>query len=273
MKLNISKKNRILHLTLSRPEKRNALTLEMCEGIVGAIDSAQNDDHIGCVLIAAEGPVFCAGMDLEEAATPPLTKLTAVHERLFSIGQQSLKPIVVAVNGAALGGGLGLVAQGHLVVAEASSLFALPEIKVGLWPFLVYRALEAAIGPRRTLSISLAGGTFNADRALSWGLIGQICPDDEVRDRAEAVARDLAKACPAAIEAGMQYLRDSRGKTWEEAGQVAASLRDKLMASADFEEGCAAFKERREALWPSMPKEFYAERHKHRHNHVPVVKA
>src|ERR1700753_2439541 len=104
MKLIASKKNRILHLTLNRPDKRNALTLEMCEGLVNGIESAQEDDSVGCVLIAAEGPVFCAGMDLEEAVSPPRSKLTEVHERLFSVGQQSLKPIVIAVNGAALGG-------------------------------------------------------------------------------------------------------------------------------------------------------------------------
>jgi enoyl-CoA hydratase/carnithine racemase len=113
------------------------------------------------------------------------------------------------------------------------------------------------------LALSLMGRTFPAADALAWGLIHQVCHDDEVCDRGWAIARDLAKACPGAIEAGMQYARDSREKTWEEAGKLAASLRDKLMASDDFKEGCAALKAHRDAQWPGMPPGSYPAQKKH----------
>ncbi len=253
MNLLVEKKHRVLQVTLNRPEKRNALTFEMCEGIVRAIESAQDDRSIGAILIEAAGQVFSAGMDLDEAVSPRGAELTHIHERLFTIGSESLKPIVVGVNGAALGGGLGLAMQGHVIVAERSSKFGLPEIRIGLWPFLVYRAVQSAVGPRRTLELSLTGHLFSAEEALSWGIVSQLCRDDETCDRASATARELAKACPSAIAAGMQYARDAREKTWQEAGRIAADLRDKLMASDDFKEGCAAFKENRAPHWPSMP--------------------
>ena len=253
MNLLVEKKHRVLHVILNRPEKRNALTSEMCQGIVNAVISVQEDQSIGSVLITGAGPVFSSGMDLDEALASSGSEMTLIHEKLFTIGAQSLKPLVVAVNGAALGGGLGLVAQGHVVVAEHSSVFGLPEIRIGLWPFLVYRALEAALGARRMLALSLMGRTFPAEDAQAWGLIHQVCHDDEVCDRGWAVARDLAKACPIAIEAGMQYARGSREQTWEEAGKLAASLRDRLMSSEDFKEGCAAHKAHRDPQWPSMP--------------------
>ena len=257
MSLLVNKKHRIQHVKLNRPHKRNALTLEMCEGIVEAIESAERDREIGCTLISACGQVFSAGMDIDERVSASSDQLNQVHDRLFTIGSTALKPIVIAVNGAALGGGLGLAVQGHVVVAESTSVFALPEIRLGLWPFLVYRAVEMALGPRRTLALSLTGRSFHAQDALSWGLIHQVCPDDEVYDRGHAIARDLGKASPIAIEAGMRYVREARGKSWEEAGRVGAILRDELMQSDDYKEGCEAFKSKREPHWPSMPEEFY----------------
>ena len=258
MNLEIKRQSRVLRIILDRPQKRNALTLDMCSGIADAVESVQDDPDIGSIFISAAGKVFCAGMDVDERGAASPSRLAEVHDRLFTMGSKSLKPIVLAVNGAAMGGGLGLVTQGHVVIAASSSAFALPEIRLGLWPFLVYRSIEEAIGPRRMLALSLTGHTFHAEEALAWGIVHHMCPDDEVLDRAGAIASDLAKASPAAITAGMRYVRDARGKSWDEAGQIAAELRDQLMDHADFEEGCRAFKERREPRWPSMPQEFYA---------------
>ncbi len=256
----IAKKNRVLHITLNRPAKRNALTLEMSNTIASAIEDAQHAADIGCISFTAAGAVFCAGMDLEEAGDVDEQELSKAHERLFSLGRESLKPIVMAVDGAALGGGLGLVAQGHYVFASEAAAFGLPEIRVGLWPFLVYRSLTAALGPRRVLALSLTGEYFHAAEALDWGLVQRISPALEVEDHAAAMARHLSKASPEAIRTGMQYVRDSIGKEWSGAGELAAQSRRSLMATADYQEGRQAFKERRPARWPSMPSEFYSGR-------------
>jgi enoyl-CoA hydratase/carnithine racemase len=252
MSLLVDHERRILHLTLNRPDKRNALNIEMCSKLVEAIAAAQKDENVGCILISAAGQVFCAGMDLDEAVGSPGTDLAEVHEKLFTVGANSLKPIVICVNGSALGGGLGLVAQGHAVIAAEGAVFGLTEMRVGLWPLLVYRAVEAALGARRTLELSLTARVFPAHDALQWGLAHYVFPQADAADHAVAVARDLAKASPLAISAGMQYVRGSRGKSWEEAGELATALRRKLMNSPDFKEGCAAFKEKREPRWPSL---------------------
>ncbi len=257
MNLLVSKHQRVLHLTLNRPEKRNALDSALCKAIVSAVGEAQNDSDTGCIMLTAAGSVFCAGMDLDETGTAAATDLATLHESLFSIGSQSVKPIVMAVNGAALGGGMGLVAQAHIVFAGEGASFGLPEIKVGLWPFLVYRSVTTAIGPRRALAVSLSGRPFNAQQACEWGLVHRVVPASEVEDRCRVAADRLAKASPLALSLGMQYVQQSAGKSWREAGELAASLRAKLMESADFEEGRSAFKQKREAHWPSMPRTFY----------------
>jgi enoyl-CoA hydratase/carnithine racemase len=242
--------HRVLHLVLNRPNKRNALTLQMCSEIIEAVRAAESRADIGCTLISAGGGVFCAGMDLTEAA--PMDRLLKIHEDLFTLGTQALKPIVVAVNGAALAGGLGLVAQGHVVLASPNAVFGLPEIRIGFWPFVVSRAVEDAIGKRRTLHLSLTGNSFSVQEALSWGLVHQISPVSEIHETSKSMAREIAKSSPIAIASGMQYVRDSQGESSQEAGKIAAALREKLMASEDFREGTAAFKEKREPRWPSL---------------------
>lgn len=251
--LRIHKEKRILRITLNRPDKRNALTMAMCQEIVDAVESAQDKPDIGSILIDAEGRSFCAGMDLDEAVADKSQRSIATHERLFSIGRTSRKPIVACVAGPALGGGVGLIAQAHVAVAAQGALLGLTEIRSGLWPFLVYRSMEAAVGPRRTLELSLTGRLFSTQEALVWGLIHQIAPAFEVDDRAEAIARELSRASPDAIRLGFSYVSQSREKTWDDAGKIAAALRGNCAAGADFEEGVAAFHEHREPRWPSMP--------------------
>lgn len=262
MDLLVEEKHRVLQVTLNRPEKRNALNVALCSGLVKAIRSAQDQPQIGSILICALGQVFCAGMDLDEAITMKDDDLAATHEQLFTIGSSSVKPIVICVNGPALGGGLGLVAQGHAVIAAQGAAFGLPEIRIGLWPFLVYRSVEAAIGARRTLELSLTGRVFHSGDALQWGLVGQVCHGSEVTDRGQALARELAKASPTAISAGLQYFHESRGRSWTESGEIARSLRGEVMRSDDFKEGYEAFKQRREPHWPSMPSKLHSKGHK-----------
>jgi len=257
--LRINRQERILRITLNRPDKRNALTTAICHELVDTVEGVQDDADIGSILIDAEGRAFCAGMDLDEAIADKAQDSIAIHERLFSLGRTSRKPIVACIAGPALGGGLGLVAQAHVAVAAQGALFGLTEIRTGLWPFLVYRCVEAAIGSRRALELSLTGRLFSTQEGLTWGLLHQVAPAFEVEDRAEAVAREVSRASPEAVRLGIACVHGSRGKSWEEAGKLAATLREACAGGPDFTEGVAAFHEQREPHWPSMPAGTYVE--------------
>ncbi len=161
---------RLLRLTLNRPQKRNALNLELCRALVEALEGADRDPKIGAILLSANGPSFCAGMDLHEIDHVDDGALSLVHEQLFTIGARLSKPLVAAVHGAALAGGTGLVANCHIVVASEDATFGLTEIRLGLWPFLVFRAVAAAIGERRATELSLTGRIFGAGEAQEIGL-------------------------------------------------------------------------------------------------------
>jgi enoyl-CoA hydratase/carnithine racemase len=153
-----------------------------------------------------------------------------------------------------------LVAQGHVVFASPNAVFGLPEVRIGFWPFIVYRSIEAALGKRNTLQLSLTGDNFDASQGLAWGLVHQICPDDELALAAHNSAHEIAQRSPLAVATGLQYVREAEGKSAAEAGRIAAALRAKLMASGDFKEGTRARLEKRPPLWPSMPPDFYANR-------------
>jgi enoyl-CoA hydratase/carnithine racemase len=250
--LEVSREERVLRLTLNRPEKRNALNVDLCRAISDAVDEAQTDASVGSILLAGEGNVFCAGMDLAEALSADCDALTAVHERLFTIGARTRKPIVAAVAGPALAGGVGLIANAHVVVAAHGSSFGLTEIRVGMWPFAIYPAIEAALGERRALELSLTGRIFHVPEAVQWGLVTEAAMAVEVEDRAMTIAMHLAGSSPQAMEAGLRYVAETRGASPQERLACAARYRAQAFASADFREGVAAFLEKRRPVWSSV---------------------
>jgi enoyl-CoA hydratase/carnithine racemase len=248
------REGRLLHLTLNRPEKRNALNLGLCRALMEAIDHAARDRSIGVILLTAAGKSFCAGMDLAEIADGANSnQVNALHEQIFAFYARLEKPIVAGVQGAALAGGTGLVANCHIAVASPDATFGLTEIRLGLWPFLVFRSVAAALGERRAVELSLTGRTFPAAQALEWGLIHEIAADAPAR--ALEIARALAESSPTAIQNGLSYVNQVRGLSWEKAGEVARLIRDDVFGSDDFAEGIRAFQEKRPPRWPSL-KEF-----------------
>ena len=245
MSLGTSREGRILRLTLDRPDKRNALNGEMCQGLVHAVETAQGDSSVGAILIESKGDVFCAGMDLDEAISDHATELTAIHGRLFTIGYRSSKPIVAAIQGPALGGGVGLVCNAHVAVAAHGSSFGLTEIRIGMWPFVIYRSVAMALGERRALELSLMGRIFNVPEALQWGLIHEAAPTIELDDRATAIATHLAEQSPHALRLGLEFVRQTYGMDPMTAVPFALETRREAFGSADFLEGVAAFREKR----------------------------
>ncbi len=185
--LQIDRQGRVLHLALNRPEKRNALNMELCSALGAALDAAESDSSVGAILLSGNGKSFCAGMDLREAQ-PSAGEINAAHERIFSAGMHLTKPLIAAVHGAALAGGTGLVANCHVAIAAEDATFGLTEIRIGLWPFVIFRAMEASLGQRRATELALSGRTFGALEAREYGLVHQVMSAGGLMARAGEVA-------------------------------------------------------------------------------------
>jgi enoyl-CoA hydratase/carnithine racemase len=236
---------RLARIALNRPEKRNALSTELCRELVQELEAADADTATGAVLLTGLGRHFCAGMDLDEVLETETGAIDQVHEQLFTFAARLTTPVIAAVQGAALAGGTGLVANCHVVVAEEGATFGLTEIRLGLWPFVIFRAVTAAVGERRAVELALTGRTFDAHQAAGLGLVHQVVPAAELETRAEQVAEAIAASSYSAVKAGLRFVREARGVPWDEAGRIAGRMRSEVFQTDDFREGVRAFREKR----------------------------
>jgi len=231
---------RVVYIALNRPEKRNALSVQMCIELVDAFDEADRNNSVGAIVLSGNGPSFCAGMDLKESLDTDQVQLAGIHERLYSVIHRIRTPIVAAVHGAALAGGTGLVANAHIVVAHPESRFGLTEVKIGLWPVLIFRAIE----------LSLTGREFTAEQAREYGLVTEVSPDPLTR--ATEIATGIAAFSRVAVGIGLDYAHKIRGRDWDHAGRIGRPTRDRLLSNEDYREGVRAFMEKRKPSWPSL---------------------
>jgi len=250
--LQISREDRVLRLALNRPDRHNALNLELCREVVSALEAADGDAGVGAVLLTGNGKSFCAGMDLHEALEAETAGQAEIHARLFTAGAWLRKPVVAAVQGAALAGGTGLVANAHVAIASEEATFGLTEIRLGLWPFMIFRALARAVGERRAVELSLTGRTFGAPEAAQYGLVHQVVNAFDYQRLAGEIAAGIASRSPAAIAHGLEFVHHSRNCADAEAAGMAQRLRKELFEDPDFQEGLRAFAEKRPPKWPSL---------------------
>jgi enoyl-CoA hydratase/carnithine racemase len=203
--LRIEQDGRVRRLTLAAPAKRNILDAALAAQLLNEFLDAQEHADTGAILVDAEGPVFCGGLDFSE----PLP------EEIFSFGRpalhkQGMKPIVMAVQGVAVSAGVALIANAHVAVAAQGSSFGLTDIREGRCHPGILGAVAAAIGDRRARELSLTGRVFTAPEALAWGLVHALTPPFELDDRASAIAKALANADPGAVAAILAFERSRK---------------------------------------------------------------
>lgn len=178
-------------LTLAAPARRNILDAALAMQLLNELRDAQAHEDTGAILVDAEGPVFCGGLDFTQT----------LPEEIFAFGRIALKPIVAAVGGVSISAGVALIANAHVAVAAQGSSFGLTDIREGRCHPGILGAVAAAIGDRRARELALTGRVFTAPDALAWGLVHAVAPPFELDDRASAIATALANADPAAVQA------------------------------------------------------------------------
>ncbi len=232
---------RVLRVCLNRPAQRNSLTMQLCKELVQEFDRAQKDHSVGSVLLTGMGDCFCAGMEINEAARGDVASVSRVQETLFTVGARLTKPLIGAVQGVALGSGMGLVANCHLAIAAENATFGLTGIRFGLWPFVIFPSVSAAVGQRRALALTMTGEVMNAAEAFRIGLVHQVVPIGEVEQRALDVAQTVANYSLNAMHSGLRFAHEIQGQTWRAASCTGSRVREEYVKGAEFLADLSAF--------------------------------
>lgn len=238
----------ILIITINRPEAKNAMNKAAAEGIAAALDRLDSEDHLRVAVLTGAGGTFCSGMDLKgflRGESP------SIKGRGFGglVEAPPKKPLIAAVEGYALAGGLELMIACDMVVAHSGAKFGIPEAKRGLAAAAGgLMRLPDLIPPTVAMELALTGDFIDAARAHQLGLINRVT-DGSALDGAMELARSINENGPTAVRISKQIVKESRGWALDERWEKQAKLLPEVFSSPDAREGAAAFAEKRKPNW------------------------
>lgn len=247
--------NNILTLTINRPEKLNALNKETISELSTALNDVVNNPDVRVVILIGAGTkAFVAGADISEFASFSVQQGKDLsrngHQALFDLIEHFTKPIIAAVNGFALGGGLELAMSCHIRIASENAKMGLPEVSLGVIPgYGGTQRLPKLIGRGKANEMIFTAGMMKADEALQYGLVNYVVPQEELLEKAKSIAQKILPNSPVAIEKAIKAVnagfQDGVNGFEEEIKEFG-----NCFGTADFKEGTSAFLEKRKANFP-----------------------
>ncbi|WP_418316546.1 enoyl-CoA hydratase/isomerase family protein [Piscinibacter sakaiensis] len=246
---------RVAVIALNRPQAMNAISMQMRADLRAAFDAARCESTVGAVVVTGSGDkAFSAGMDLREfAKSSAETPISEMKRFRWEQGEGLAnfdKPVIAAVNGLAIGGGVELALQCDLVFAADSASFAFGEVKRGLMPGNGgTQRLSRRIGNARALEMILTGRTVPADEALAIGLVEYVVPLAELQQRAVALAEQMAGNAPVAVRLARNAVNRGAEMSLQDGLRLEQDLASFLYTTEDAKEGPKAFLEKRPPVW------------------------
>jgi len=236
----------ILRIQLNRPEKKNAMTMSMYVTLADLLNDAAKDEGIRVALWHGAGDSFCAGNDVEDFLKHPPGPGASPQARLMNALLDFDKPLIAAVQGAAIGGGTTMLTHCDFVYAGESAKFQMPFVNLGLVPeFGSSCSVPMRIGHVRAAELILLGLPFDARRAAELGLVTRVVPDQKLLATATETAQKLAEKPAGALQACKRLMKRSSREQIEAAMQVESEEFASLVRSADAKEAFTAFLEKR----------------------------
>jgi len=244
----VARDGNVAVLTIDRPP-HNHVTVDLMRDLADALDHIDAEPQLRVSVLTSAGKSFCAGADLTAPsglanpnATQGINALYIEAVRLFSVR----KPIVAAIQGAAVGAGLGLALVADFRVAAPEARFSANFVKLGFHPgFGITHTLPRIVGEQHAALMCLTGRRIKADEALAWGLVDELVPLGELRDAALKLAREIAEAAPLAVQATRATLRTELAERVKAQTDHEFEEQSALRKTADFAEGVRAVAERR----------------------------
>jgi methylglutaconyl-CoA hydratase len=246
----------ITTITLNRPDKRNALTRPLIDELIAALDEASKP-VCGVVILTGAGQAFCAGLDLEHLEPPADCSDEVILQDAESMARalralyEFPKPVIAAVNGAAVAAGMSLATIADFTLSVPEAKFGFNEVRVGFVPAIEASFLLRQIGDRRTRDLLLTGRMLKAQEAQQLGLVTKIVFAEELMPAAHALAQQLLLNSPQAMQATKRLLAMHASRRLDDDLADAIAISTQHRSSEDFREGVDAFKDRRKPVWPS----------------------
>jgi enoyl-CoA hydratase/carnithine racemase len=239
-------------ITLNRPEKRNALSLELMAELIATLRRLGEDPAVRAIVIDAAGPAFSAGHDLGEM----LGRDLPFYQRLFDVCTELMEtihrvpqPVIAKVDGMATAAGCQLVAACDLAVAGHGARFATPGVKIGLFCSTPMVPLSRAIGRKRALEMLLTGEPITAGTALDWGLVNRVVPSDALEDEVGAIVDAIVGSSPLTVGLGKEAFYSQIELDEHRAYDLTKTVMAMNARADDAQEGMCAFLEKRPATW------------------------
>ena len=238
--------------TLHRPSRRNALSLELMQELIGLLGILEQDAEVRCVILAAAGKAFSSGHDLTEMVACELSEYRELFDtctRLMEKIQSIPQPVIAEVQGMATAAGCQLVATCDLVVASDDATFATPGVKIGLFCSTPMVALSRAIGRKRAMQMLLTGDPIDAETAAEWGLVNFTVGADELRDATLRLAKRIIMSSSLTLGVGKRAFYSQIDLDQQRAYTLTKEVMTNNAMAADAQEGMIAFLEKRAAIW------------------------
>ena len=248
--LTVKLRGPVLWLTITREERRNAMSHGVLAGMAQAISQAQADRSVRAIVVTGVGSkAFCAGADLQnaQAFTTDYSEPHGHLAQLLRAAKASYVPLIARVNGACMAVGMGLLSMCDLAVASSHAVFGLPEVKVGVFPAQVLSVLQHLI-PRRTLvEMCITGEPISSAQALAYGLVNYV--DDDVDAKLDWLLSRMLDKSPAAVRRGLYTMKKVETMAFEESMAFTESQIALFTLTDDAREGQKAFQEKRKPVW------------------------
>jgi enoyl-CoA hydratase/carnithine racemase len=233
---------------LNRPDALNALNSSMVRELVSALDALEADDSVRCVVLTGSDKVFCAGADVKEMAQLSAAEISSAdHLRaVWERARKFRKPLIAALSGYALGGGLELAMCCDIIVASEGTKLGQPEINIGIIPGGGgTQRLARAVGKYKAMEMILTGGMISADEAKAHGLINRVVPAGKYLEEATKLASDIASKARIAVRSAKEAIAAAQESSLSNGLELERRLFYELVATEDNKEGMSAFLEKR----------------------------
>jgi len=241
--------NGVANVTLDRP-KHNVLNLPMMDELSTTMEQLASDTALKCVVIYGKGPSWCAGVEVVDHKPDVVHKMIPGFNRIFFSMDKIEIPIIAAVNGFCLGGGMEVAIACDMIVATKSAFFGQPEIKLGFFPPYAAFRLPQLVGPAKAIEICTTGKRYTAEAFRSMGLVTSIADDDKLQPEVDKLVGEITVCSPLIIRLNKRAVKQHLGMGLTQGMERISDLfLNTLMKTQDTLEGIASFEEKRKPVW------------------------